>query len=50
MKSFALALGAGGARGLAHIAVFEALDELGLVPTAITCSASPTIRPRCGVG
>ena len=29
MKSFALALGGGGARGLAHIAVFEALDELG---------------------
>ena len=39
MKSFALALGAGGARGLAHIAVFEALDELGLVPTAIAGSS-----------
>lgn len=35
MKSFALALGAGGARGLAHIAVIEALDQLGLRPTAI---------------
>jgi NTE family protein len=35
MKSFALALGAGGARGVAHIAVLEALDELGLAPTAI---------------
>jgi NTE family protein len=35
MKSFALALGAGGARGLAHIAVFEALDELGIKPVAI---------------
>ena len=35
MKSFALALGAGGARGLAHIAVIEALDDLGLKPTAI---------------
>jgi NTE family protein len=35
MKSFALALGGGGARGLAHIAVIEALDELGLRPTAI---------------
>lgn len=35
MKSFALALGAGGARGLAHIAVFEALDELGVRPTAV---------------
>lgn len=35
MKTFALALGGGGARGLAHIAVVEALDELGVKPTAI---------------
>jgi NTE family protein len=35
MKSFALALGGGGARGLAHIAVIEALDEMGVKPTAI---------------
>ena len=35
MKSFALALGAGGARGLAHIAVLEALDEMALKPAAI---------------
>lgn len=35
MKSFALALGSGGARGLAHIAILEALDELGLKPVAI---------------
>ena len=27
MKTFALALGGGGARGLAHIVVLEALDE-----------------------
>ena len=33
MKSFALALGGGGARGLAHIAVLEALDEMGVKPT-----------------
>ena len=39
MKSFALALGAGGARGLAHIAVFEALDELGITPVAIAGSS-----------
>jgi len=38
-KSFALALGGGGARGLAHIAVFEALDELGLRPAAIAGSS-----------
>jgi NTE family protein len=30
--SVALALGAGGARGLAHIAVLEALDEMGVQP------------------
>jgi NTE family protein len=35
MKTFALALGGGGARGLAHIAVLEALDELGVKPAAI---------------
>ena len=35
MKSFALALGGGGARGLAHIAVIEALDEMGVRPTSI---------------
>jgi NTE family protein len=35
MKSIALALGGGGARGLAHIAVFETLDEMGIRPTAI---------------
>jgi NTE family protein len=35
MKTFALALGSGGARGLAHIAVIEALDEMGVKPVAI---------------
>jgi len=35
MKTFALALGGGGARGLAHIVVVEALDEMGLKPVAI---------------
>jgi NTE family protein len=39
MKSVALALGAGGARGLAHIAVFEAFDELGIRPVAIAGSS-----------
>ena len=34
-KTVALALGAGGARGLAHIVVLEALDELGVTPVAI---------------
>ncbi len=35
MKTFALALGGGGARGLAHIAVIEALDNMGVKPVAI---------------
>jgi NTE family protein len=35
MKTVALALGSGGARGLAHIAVIEALDDLGVKPVAI---------------
>jgi NTE family protein len=35
MKTFALALGSGGARGIAHIAVIEALDEIGVKPAAI---------------
>ncbi|HEX4408695.1 MAG TPA: patatin-like phospholipase family protein [Xanthobacteraceae bacterium] len=35
MKSFALALGSGAARGLAHIAVLEALDEMGVKPKVI---------------
>jgi NTE family protein len=34
-RSFALALGGGGARGLAHIAVLEALDEMHRKPAAI---------------
>jgi NTE family protein len=38
-KSFALALGGGGARGLAHVAMFEALDELGRKPVAIAGSS-----------
>jgi NTE family protein len=39
MKTFALALGAGGARGLAHIAIVEALDEMGVKPVAIAGSS-----------
>lgn len=34
--SVAIALGAGGARGLAHVHALEALDELGITPTAIS--------------
>ena len=35
MPSIALALGGGGARGLAHIVVLEAFDELGIKPAII---------------
>jgi NTE family protein len=35
MKTVALALGGGGARGLAHISVIEALEELGVQPLAV---------------
>jgi NTE family protein len=38
-KTFALVLGGGGARGLAHIPVLEALDELGVRPVAIAGSS-----------
>ena len=33
--SVAIALGGGGARGIAHVVVLEALDEMGIRPTAI---------------
>jgi len=41
----ALALGGGSARGLAHIAIIEALDELGLKPVAIAGTSMGSI---CG--
>ena len=47
MKSMALALGGGGARGLAHIAVIEALDEMGVRPVAI---AGTSIGAIIGAG
>ena len=47
MKSFALALGGGGARGLAHIVVAEALDEMGVKPIAI---AGTSIGAVIGAG
>lgn len=41
--SVAVALGAGGARGLAHIHVVETLDELGIRPVAIAGSSIGSI-------
>jgi NTE family protein len=46
-KKIALALGGGGARGLAHIAVLEALDDLGVKPAAI---AGTSIGAIIGAG
>lgn len=39
MKKIGLALGAGGARGLAHIEILEALDELDIKPSYIAGSS-----------
>ena len=47
MKTVALALGGGGARGLAHIVVVEALDEMGVKPIAI---AGTSIGAIIGAG
>lgn len=47
----ALALGSGGARGLAHIPALEALDELGIVPSAIAgCSMGAVIGAGYAAG
>ena len=37
--TFGVAFGGGGARGLPHIHVIEALDELGITPAAIAGSS-----------
>jgi len=51
VRSFALALGAGGGRGLAHMAIIEALDEMGVKPTAIAgCSIGAVIGAGYAAG
>jgi NTE family protein len=46
-----LALGGGGARGLAHIAILEAFDELGVRPAAmIGCSAGALVGAPYAAG
>jgi NTE family protein len=42
-----LALGGGGARGLAHIVAFEALDELGLRPSIIAGTSIGAVLGAC---
>jgi NTE family protein len=39
LPSIGIAFGAGGARGIAHLVMIEALDELGVIPTIITGSS-----------
>ncbi len=39
MKKIGLALGSGGARGLAHILMFEVFEELGITPSVISGSS-----------
>ena len=39
MKKIGLALGSGGARGLAHILMIEVFEELGIKPTIISGSS-----------
>jgi NTE family protein len=47
----ALALGSGGARGLAHIPVLEAFDELGIKPSAIAgCSMGAVVGAGYAAG
>ena len=46
-KSFALALGGGGARGLAHVAVIEALDDMGIKPVAIAGTSIGALIGAC---
>ena len=49
--SIALALGGGGARGLAHILMLEVFDELGLKPTVIAgTSIGAIVRRRLCLG
>lgn len=45
-----LALGGGGARGLAHIAMLEAFDELGLKPTVIAGCSMGALVGACYAG
>ena len=49
-KRFTLALGGGAARGIAHIAIIEALDELGIKPELIVGTSMGSIIGACYAG
>lgn len=46
-KSLAIALGGGGARGIAHISVLEVLDELGVRPRAVAGTSAGAMIGAC---
>lgn len=46
-EGLGVALGAGGARGLAHVVLLEALDELGVRPVAITGTSMGAVVGAC---
>jgi NTE family protein len=43
MKKIGIALGAGGAKGLAHVLILEALDELALKPSYVTGTSTGAV-------
>ena len=49
VPSIGLALGGGGARGLAHIVMLEAFDEMGLTPKVISGTSIGAILDRKSV-
>lgn len=46
-KTVAIAFGGGGARGLAHIWIMEALDELGVAPVALSGTSIGSLAAAC---
>ena len=46
-KTVGIAFGGGGARGLSHIWVMEALDELGVVPVALSGTSIGALAAAC---
>ncbi len=49
-RRIGLALGGGGARGLAHIALLEVFDEMGIVPTVIAGCSMGALVGACYAG
>jgi len=47
MKKIGIALGGGGAKGLAHVLMLEALDEFELRPSYVTGTRSAPLSVSC---